>query len=288
MKPPTLSPSLKQQLPRLVTGLLLAAVLVACLILGGPYLAVALALVSALALFEFFQMFWPGRTKLPTKIFGLFAALMIFCPVGGPASVNAILVLVLAWAAVVFLLDFSRGNDAANLASQAPLPFGILYIPVLLHLALALSLKEQFLVVTAAIASDTAAYYVGCAFGRHKIWPRVSPKKSWEGSIAGFLATVAVTVGIACIPYGDGPLHGGGVLMWLLVGAVLNIAAQVGDFFESALKRTRGVKDSGGILPGHGGILDRIDSILFTLAAYSVIMLARDHVLLLRNLFGAA
>ncbi|MCC8193697.1 MAG: hypothetical protein LIP28_03515, partial [Deltaproteobacteria bacterium] len=88
------------QLPRLVTGILLAAVLVACLILGGAYLRVALALVSALALFEFFQMFWPGRTILPTKIFGLFLGLFLFCPVGQPASVPVVLILSFAWAAV--------------------------------------------------------------------------------------------------------------------------------------------------------------------------------------------
>lgn len=278
MNKPALPPSLIQQMPRLATGLLLAAALVACLVLGGVYLVAALALVSALALHEFFQLFWPGKTKLPTKIFGLFMALALFCPVGGAAAFPVILVLVFIWAAVAFLFEYSGGNDRASLASQAPLPLGFLYVPALAHLALSLTLKEQFLVVAAAIASDTAAYYAGCAFGRHKVWPRVSPKKSWEGSIAGFAATIAVTVGIACIPYGDGPLRGGNIPLWIAVGAFLNIAAQFGDFFESALKRVSGVKDSSTLLPGHGGILDRIDSILFSLAAYSAIMLAWAHI----------
>lgn len=290
MNIPALPPSILQQMPRLVTGLLLAAVLTACLVLGGSYLAVALALVSALALYEFFQLFWPGKTRLPTKIFGLFMALALFCPVGGAAAVPVILVLVFAWAAIAFLFEYSGSANSggstnpagsASLSSQAPLPLGFLYVPVLVHLALSLTLKEQFLVVAAAIASDTAAYYAGCAFGRHKIWPRVSPKKSWEGSIAGFIATIVVTVCIACIPYGDGPLHGGSVILWIVIGAVLNIAAQFGDFFESALKRVAGVKDSSALLPGHGGILDRIDSILFALAAYSAIMLACAHIRLL-------
>lgn len=281
MNKPALPPSIIQQMPRLITGLLLAAALVTCLVLGGVYLAVALALVSVLALYEFFQLFWPGKTKLPTKIFGLFMALALFCPVGGAAAVPVILVLVFLWAAIAFLFEFSGGNDRASLASQAPLPLGFLYVPVLVHLALSLTLKEQFLVVAAAIASDTAAYYAGCAFGRHKIWPRVSPKKSWEGSIAGFITTIVVTVGIACIPYGTGPLHGGNIVMWIAVGACLNIAAQFGDFFESALKRVAGVKDSSALLPGHGGILDRVDSILFSLAAYSALMLACTHLRLL-------
>lgn len=283
-----LSPAVRQQLPRLVTGLSLAVILVVCLVLGGAFLAVALAVVSALALFEFFQLFWPGKTRIPTKVFGILACLMLFCPVGGAASVPVILVLTFVWAGMAFLVDFGRGNNTADLATQSTLPLGILYIPVVLHLALSLTLREQFLVVAAAIASDTAAYYVGCAFGKRRIWPRVSPKKSWEGSIAGFAATIAVTTAIACIPFGSPSLHGGGIVTWIFIGAFLNLAAQFGDFFESALKRSRGVKDSGGILPGHGGILDRIDSILFTLAAYAVIMLACTHITLLGKIFLAA
>lgn len=281
MNKPALPPFIMQQAPRLATGLLLAAVLAVCLVLGGVYLVLALALASVLALYEFFQMFWPGKAKLPTKIFGLVMALAIFCPVGGAAAVPVVLSLVFIWAAVAFLFDYNGGNDRASLVAQAPLPLGILYVPVLVHLALSLTLREQFLVVAAPIASDTVAYYAGCAWGRHKIWPRVSPKKSWEGSIAGFIATIAVTVGIACIPYGDGPLYGGNIPMWIAIGVFLNISAQFGDFFESALKRVSGIKDSSALLPGHGGILDRIDSILFSLAAYSAIMLVCEHIRLL-------
>lgn len=264
---------LTRQLPRTITGLLLAAALVTCLILGGYFLAGALALISALALFEFFQMCWPGKTKICSKAFGILAGVLMFCPVGAPASIQILLALSLVWAATVFLFDYGRGNDDARLETHAVLPLGLLYIPVILHMALGLSLKEQFLVAAAAIASDTAAFYVGCALGQNKIWPRVSPKKSWQGSIGGFAVSVAVTMAIACIPYGNGPLYGGNLPLWFGIGALLNLAAQFGDFFESAFKRTRHVKDSSGILPGHGGIMDRIDSILFTLAMYSAVVL---------------
>lgn len=280
--------SLPQQLPRVITGVILGGALLACLLLGGVYLRVAVALVSALALFEFFQMYWPGAKKICTKTFGIFLGLLMFCPVAETTALPVILSLAFVWAALCFLVDYGRGNDAARMGTYAPLPLGLLYIPVILGLALPLSTKEQFLVVVAAIASDTAAYYTGCLFGKHKIWPRVSPKKSWEGSIGGFIGSVAATTLIACLPYGGGPLHGGSIILWLVIGAVLNLAAQFGDFFESALKRTRNVKDSSGILPGHGGILDRIDSILFTLAAYSAIMLVLQHIAAAKALFPAA
>jgi phosphatidate cytidylyltransferase len=280
--------SLSQQLPRVITGLILGGALLACLILGGAYLRIAVALVSALALFEFFQMFWPGLKKVCTKCFGIFLGVFMFCPIAEAISLPVILGFAFIWAALCFLADYGRGNDNARLETYAPLPLGLLYIPVILCLALPLSMKEQFLVVVAAIASDTAAYYTGCLFGKHKSWPRVSPKKSWEGSIGGSAGSIAATTLIAYMPYGDGPLLGGDVILWLIIGAVLNIAAQFGDFFESALKRTRNVKDSSGILPGHGGILDRIDSILFTLAAYSAIMLVLQHAAAVKALFPAA
>lgn len=269
--------SLSGQATRVVTGLILAAALLACLFLGGTYLALALALVSALALHEFFQMFRPGKTAIPLKAFGIFLGLMLFCPVGGEEAVSVIITLAFAGAAVSFLIDYGRGNAAARLEHHALLPLGVLYIPVILRLCLSLSMKEQFLVVAAAIASDIAAYYAGSAFGRRKIWPVVSPRKTWEGSIAGFCATILVAACVACLPYGGVKLYGGNWILWIVIGAFLNIAAQAGDFFESAVKRSCGVKDSGGLLPGHGGILDRIDSILFTLAAYSAVRLVMEH-----------
>lgn len=279
--------ALRNQLPRIITGLALAAALVVCLVAGGVWLAAALALVSGIALFEFFQMFWPGKTKLCSKIFGIGLGLMIFCPVGGDQAGFTLLSLAFVWTGLAFLLDYGRGNDGARLERYAALPLGLLYIPVILHLALSLSVREQFLVVVAAISSDIAAYYAGSAFGRHKIWPRVSPKKSWEGGIAGFFVGVVATMCVACLPYGGEAPLGGNWALWFFAAAFLTMAAQVGDFFESALKRARNIKDSSAILPGHGGVLDRIDSILFVLAAYGVIRLAADHATRLSKFFAA-
>jgi phosphatidate cytidylyltransferase len=105
-------------------------------------------------------------------------------------------------------------------------------------------------------ANDMIAYFIGTRYGRHKLAPRISPGKSWEGALAGLL--VAGSIGAI-----SGSVLGLSVAGGALFGGIISIAAQVGDLFESALKRIAGVKDSGAILPGHGGILDRFDGVLF-------------------------
>jgi phosphatidate cytidylyltransferase len=117
-------------------------------------------------------------------------------------------------------------------------------------------------------AGDIAALYVGRAFGRHKLAPTISPNKSWEGSIAsvaGSMLAVGALLALAAYleTWNSAKLtFGEDLWYWLALAAVLNIVAQVGDLAESALKRSVGLKDSGNLLPGHGGILDRIDALL--------------------------
>ncbi len=130
-------------------------------------------------------------------------------------------------------------------------------------------------------AGDTSAYYVGRAWGRHKLAPKLSPGKSWEGaiaSVAGSMLIAAALVGLATLLQrpSDAVVFGwlqrvcpSAILtfpedlwFWLVLAAVVNAAGQIGDLAESALKRSAGVKDSGNLLPGHGGVLDRIDALL--------------------------
>ena len=130
-------------------------------------------------------------------------------------------------------------------------------------------------------AGDTAAYYVGRPWGRHKMAPRLSPGKSWEGaaaSLAGSVLAVAALVGLSGLqqaPWDSALLswleracpaailsYPDDLWYWLALAALVNVAAQIGDLAESALKRSAGVKDSGDLLPGHGGVLDRIDALL--------------------------
>ena len=104
-------------------------------------------------------------------------------------------------------------------------------------------------------AADTVAYFVGRGFGKHLLAPKLSPKKTWEGSVAGMVGSLVVAYAFSYwikIPLGH----------LLAMGAIGNVAGQMGDLLESAYKRSAGVKDSGGLLPGHGGILDRIDALI--------------------------
>jgi phosphatidate cytidylyltransferase len=117
-------------------------------------------------------------------------------------------------------------------------------------------------------AGDTVALYVGRAWGRHKLAPTISPNKSWEGSlgsVAGSMMAAGILMGLAVLLQSWNSFvlsYPGDYWYWLLLAVLVNVAAQVGDLAESALKRGAGVKDSGDLLPGHGGVLDRIDALL--------------------------
>lgn len=175
-----------------------------------------------------------------------------------------------------------------GLASVGASIFGAVYIG--LSMTLLVSLRADFFkcilivfVLFSVWAGDIAAYYVGKNIGKHKLAPVVSPNKSWEGAIASVVASVAMAVlvlhfrqrlGTLFSPAGNSWSYFGyyntvigeiSLLPTVVLGVFTNVAAQFGDLFESALKRGAGVKDSGTLLPGHGGLLDRIDALLFAI-----------------------
>jgi len=127
------------------------------------------------------------------------------------------------------------------------------------------------LVLLVVWVSDIGGYFVGRGIGGPKLWPRVSPNKTWAGAIGGFAASLAVAWGFAALDLGrTGAL--------LLLGAALSIASQLGDLFESAVKRRFGVKDSGHIIPGHGGLLDRLDGFVAAIVLAAVFGFLRGGV----------
>jgi len=144
---------------------------------------------------------------------------------------------------------------------------GLLYVALLISFVPLVRGFENgllwlFFVLLTTWAGDTGGYLAGRAFGKHKLFPRISPKKTWEGAAGGLLLSVAVGV--------VGKLFVMPEIAWVHVvclAILLDVAGVVGDLTESMLKRASGVKDSGAIMPGHGGALDRLDSLLFTVPA---------------------
>jgi phosphatidate cytidylyltransferase len=168
------------------------------------------------------------------------------------------------------------------LPAAASSAFAVLYIGLSVGLLIPLrhSPGNEFLVpfvLFSVWGGDIAAFYVGRGIGRHKLAPVVSPNKSWEGAIASVLASVGLaalvflyrdSINSLFAPHHDVPIAFSTTLSWtsiLVLGVLTNVAAQFGDLFESALKRGANVKDSGTLLPGHGGMLDRIDALLFAI-----------------------
>jgi phosphatidate cytidylyltransferase len=162
---------------------------------------------------------------------------------------------------MVLALFYKNGNPIHNTAFAL---FGSIYVSVpliFLNLIQQISLKYNVSFALAMFVmiwtNDTFAYLAGIAFGKHKMFLQISPKKSWEG-FAGGLIMVMIASLLFYYFFPDP-----GLVNWLLFGIITTIAAVFGDFFESLIKRTASIKDSGSILPGHGGMLDRIDSMLF-------------------------
>jgi phosphatidate cytidylyltransferase len=175
----------------------------------------------------------------------------------------------MTFAIALFLLSIAvhtlfRFSDIKKAASEAALLFfGIVYVPYLLGYLILLrnlpsGLNWILLILFIVMSGDSAAYFGGCRFGKHKLYPAVSPNKSVEGALFGLAGSVTGAMLAKLIFFSELSIVNG-ILAAILIGTL----GQTGDLFESMLKRSCGVKDSGTIFPGHGGILDRLDSILF-------------------------
>lgn len=187
---------------------------------------------------------------------------LIFLPLVGDNRLilGMIAFLFLAFA-MHFLFHLRDISKAAQEIAYATLAF--IYIPFLImHMVMLrqTTFGVQWLIVIMLIVmtNDSAAYYCGSAFGKHRLYPQVSPKKSIEGALGGLVGSICGTL-LAKFTF----FQQLSIADCLLTAVIIGIIGQIGDLFESLLKRSFGVKDSGTIIPGHGGILDRLDSIIF-------------------------
>lgn len=250
-------------LARLVSGIVGLCVVLPIVIYGGPNSVWWLMLpFLVIALDEYVRMATPtvglpARVAYHTAGLGL-AAVAVHAP---DYLLVTFGVLVMTTMTVTMLLQ----TDVELAANQAVrLAFGLGYVPLLMA-PLAYIRQEPdgvgwiFFLLASTWLGDTGAYFAGRGFGKTPLFPRVSPKKTVEGALGGLLAAIAGACVFKAFLLPNMPW-----LLAILVSGLLDIAGVVGDLAESMLKRAFGVKDSGTIMPGHGGVLDRIDSLLFT------------------------
>ena len=179
----------------------------------------------------------------------------------------ALVVLVLGLAAVALLSPERRAWTAAGFFYAGAAQIA----SVLVRLDQTCGFVALILILLVVWVTDIGGYFAGRGIGGPKLWPRVSPRKTWAGAIGGFLASLVISGGFAAFGFGKaGPI--------LLLGAVLSIASQLGDLFESAVKRRFGVKDSSHIIPGHGGLMDRLDGFVAAVVVAAILGVLRGGV----------
>jgi phosphatidate cytidylyltransferase len=234
-------------LMRVVAALVLAPASIAIAYAGG-WLWTALVTLAAIGLYvEWLMIVGSARQRRVVVSGGVALAISGLCLAAGRIDA-ALIALALGLAAVALLSPERRHWTAAGFAYAAAAEIA----SVLVRLDQTYGLPALILILLVVWVTDIGGYFAGRGIGGPKLWPRISPKKTWAGAIGGFAASLVVAGGFAALGFGKtGPI--------LLLSAVLSIGSQLGDLFESGVKRRFGVKDSSHIIPGHGGLMDRLD-----------------------------
>ena len=255
---------------RAVVGVGYAVLVLVCLLMGRWATTALLCVFAWQCCNEFYNMMrMAGR--MPNELIGLAAA------VAFPIAAN---ISYLYSGVAAFLLAIATGvwyvlTPRANISDVALTVFGPMYTSLLFTSILKFRAVDPgimggiltFAVMASIWVNDSFAYIFGSRFGRTKLAPKISPNKSWEGFFGGMLGSILVWVLISLLGLMPVP-----VPMAILTGIVLGIFGVIGDLFESRIKRSVGVKDSGNIMPGHGGLLDRHDSMLFGVMAAAFVL----------------
>lgn len=264
---------------RVISGIVLVVLALAAILPGGPILAAALCVISIIGFLELTKVCDVGiASKVNAlEIMGIISIigyyLLIFFAKTQTYFMFAIILFMVALM-FVYVFAFPKYTAKQIMATY----FSLIYAPVMLSFVFMTRELENgiylvWMIFISSWISDTCAYFVGVLFGKHKLAPVLSPKKSIEGSIGGIAGSAIV--GALFGYYLDSTLGAGQFMVMLaIVGGVGSVISQVGDLAASAIKRNYEIKDYGNLIPGHGGIMDRFDSVIFTAPmTYFLIML---------------
>ena len=271
----------KNLITRSITGILYVAIMVTSFFQSVNMLVV-FALITGLATWEFTGLVNEYKhvnvNRRITTVAGVYFFLAVAGVNSGAIQTNAVFVPYLLTIIYLFISGlYTKSSDSVNdwaytMLSQMyiALPLSTINVIAFRQAADGLNYYYYLLPLSTFIflwANDTGAYCTGSLFGKHKLFPRISPAKSWEGSIGGGILVLIVASVMYYIESQGENLSGLNLIEWLGLGLVVVVFGTWGDLVESLLKRTLGIKDSGYILPGHGGILDRLDSSLMAIPA---------------------
>jgi len=258
----------------IATALLLAGVLIASLVLSRPAFVAFLLGIVTLALLELLTVLRARATR-PARpvVLAMGALLVVGAYLEGPAALSFGLLVTILAAFAWYLVDRGRTEVTRNVAATV---FAVVYVPFMAaHLSLVVGRADHYVGALLGYAAlvviyDTGAYATGATLGRRPIAPQVSPNKSWEGAIGA--TVVCLLAGAFLLPLWEPWTLASGLV---LAGATC-VVAPLGDLSESMLKRDLAVKDMGSILPGHGGVLDRVDALLFMAPVLYYVLAAFD------------
>ncbi len=253
---------------RLISGIVLVAIALVVLIAGGPLLAATLMIVSLIGLFELYRALKiedKEKGLSPLAVTGYLACIAYYLVIflGGQSYAMAVLLGILIVQMMIYVFCYPRYQTE----QAAGAFFGVVYVAVMLSCIYELRLLDRgiylvWLIFIASWGCDTCAYCVGMLIGKHKMSPRLSPKKSVEGAVGGVVGATLIAVIYALAV--SGRMGGRSAIPFFavicFVGALISM---VGDLAASAIKRNHDIKDFGKLIPGHGGILDRFDSVIF-------------------------
>ena len=250
---------------RLLSGIVLVILALILIISGGNVLLFSTLAISMIGMYELYRVFKMEKTILAFISYGISA--LYYCNLNWGFIPDAMMIVMLCLILLMFAYVLSYPKyDAKQLVVSF---FGLFYVAVMLSYVYQIRMLENglylaFLIFICSWGCDTCAYCVGVLIGKHKMAPVLSPKKSIEGAIGGVLGTALLTVIYLSVFKNQMEIEMSSIIILAVISAVAGLISMVGDLTASAIKRNYDIKDYGTLIPGHGGILDRFDSMIIT------------------------